>query len=268
MAQGFFAFVGFSSQTKIMVRLLSGLSAVKGPEVSQRRVILIVDDEPEHRSLLADLLSDRYQVLTARNGEEGIAIARSEGPDLILLDVRLPRQSGLSVCQSLRSEELTRDIPIIVVTGHDNQEARTMAFRMGADDFLSKPYSLDEALARIESKVRRLEERDAVRKVQSLGNLVVDREKMEVSIDGVNLEVSALEFKLLEYFAENREKILTRDQILSAIWKDAVVTPRTVDTHISILRKKLSGSTYLIRTLYGAGYILKPADAELDLESE
>lgn len=228
-------------------------------DLSKRR-ILIIDDEPAHTGILSELLADRYDVLTANDGEAGLRLAQSHLPDLVLLDVRLPRQSGLAVCSSLRGNEETRDIPIIVMTGHDNQEARTTAYRMGADDYLSKPFALDEVLARIESKIRRLDEQQAPRQQVTLGNLIVDRAKMEASVDGVSLMLSALEFRLLEYFVEHSEQILSRDRILEDIWKNAVVTPRTVDTHVSFLRKKLSESTYAIRTLYGAGYILKPRD--------
>jgi two-component system alkaline phosphatase synthesis response regulator PhoP len=225
-----------------------------------KRRILIIDDEQAHTSILSELLADRYEVLTANDGESGLRLAQRYLPDLVLLDVRLPRQSGLAVCSALRGNQETRDIPIIVMTGHDNQEARTTAYRMGADDYLSKPFALDEVLARIESKIRRLDEQQSPRQQVTLGNLAVDREKMEASIDGVSLMLSALEFRLLEYFVEHCEKILSRERILEDIWKNAVVTPRTVDTHVSFLRKKLSRSTYAIRTLYGAGYILKPRD--------
>ncbi len=224
------------------------------------RTILIIDDEPSHAVLLSELLADRFRILTATDGEAGIRLASSESPDLVLLDVRLPRQSGLVVCSALRQDEQTRDIPIIVMTGHDNQEARTMAYRMGADDYLSKPFSLDEMLARVESKMRRVQERETPRARVELGNLVVDRARMEASIDGATLMLSALEFKLLEYFVDRPEQILSRDQILEDVWKGAVVTPRTVDTHISFIRKKLANSHYGIRTIYGAGYILRPGD--------
>jgi len=224
------------------------------------RRILIIDDDLAHSQVLSELLSERYDVMTANDGEAGIRLARESIPDLVLLDVRLPRQSGLTVCSALRGSEFTRDIPIIVMTGHDNQEARTTAYRMGADDYLSKPFALDEVLARIESKIRRLDEREAPKQMTVLGNLTIDRAKMEASVDGMVLLLSALEFKLLEFFVQHREQLLTRDRILESIWKNAVVTPRTVDTHVSFLRKKLAGSAYVIRTLYGAGYILRPQD--------
>jgi len=226
-----------------------------------RRKILLIDDEPSHLSLLRELLVDRYDVLTAEDGEEGMRMAGQRLPDLVLLDLRLPRASGLAVCLSLRQDPSTRDIPIIMMTGHDNQEARTTAFRMGADDYLCKPFSLDEVLARVESKIRRVEERRSEgRTTSQVGNLLVDHKKMEASVDGRVLELSALEFRLLEYFVKHCEEVLSREQILEDLWKGAVVTSRTIDTHVSFLRKKLERSRYGIRTLYGAGYILRPRE--------
>jgi len=225
-----------------------------------RRKILIVDDEASHSEVLRELLEDRFEVFQAWDGEMGIQLAVQHLPDLIMLDMRLPRRSGLDVCSALRSRDQTRDIPIIVMTGHDSQEARITAYRTGADDYLCKPFSFDEVIARIDSKIRRLDEKTLAKQVSTFGNLSIDRAKMEAAVAGVPLTLSALEFRLLEYFVEHREQILSRDKILKDIWKNAVVTARTVDTHVSFLRKKLAGSTYVIRTLYGAGYILKPKD--------
>ncbi|MBU6375002.1 MAG: response regulator transcription factor [Bdellovibrionales bacterium] len=226
--------------------------------VEPRRKILIVDDELAHAEILSELLSERFDVLQAADGETAIQLAIEALPDLVMLDIRLPRRSGLDVCSSLRNRERTRDIPIIVMTGNDSQETRITAYRKGADDYLCKPFSFDEVIARIESKIRRLDERSLTKNSVTLGNLLIDRAKMEAQVSGMPLALSALEFRLLEYFAQHRDEILSRDKILKDIWKDAVVTARTVDTHVSFLRKKLSGSTYSIRTLYGAGYILKP----------
>jgi len=227
--------------------------------------ILLIDDEPSHLSLLRELLVDRYDVLTAEDGEEGMRMAGQRLPDLVLLDLRLPRASGLAVCSSLRQNPATRDIPIIVMTGHDNQEARTAAFRMGADDYLCKPFSFDEVLARVDSKIRRLDERHRETSATSqVGNLVLDHKKMEASVDETVLELTALEFRLLEYFVKHCEEVLSRERILEDLWKGAVVTSRTIDTHVSFLRKKLERSRYGIRTLYGAGYILRPREEVFD----
>lgn len=253
-----------STRVKAPVSAKSVTIGRRSSSDSLRRRILIIDDEPGHTSLLSELLSEHYEISTAIDGETGIQLAGRQRPDLVLLDVRLPKQSGLTVCSALRGAIETRDIPIIVMTGHDNQEARTTAYRMGADDYVSKPFALDELLARIESKIRRLDEKQTPLQQVQVGNLTLDRAKMEASVGGARLVLSALEFRLLEYFVENREQILSRDRILEDIWKNAVVTPRTVDTHVSFLRKKLSSSTYAIRTLYGAGYILKPREASSD----
>ena len=140
---------------------------------------------------------------------------------------------------------------------------------MGADDYLCKPFTLEEVLARVESKIRRLEEQGPEARVTSqLGNLFLDHKKMEASIDGRVLQLSVLEFRLLEYFVRNGEEVLSRERILQDLWKGAVVTSRTIDTHVSFLRKKLARSRYAIRTLYGAGYILKPREGADWLESE
>ncbi len=231
-------------------------TSIKQP--ASKKTILVIDDEPSHREMLREALDDRYHVLDGGGGEEGVNLALSQAPDLVLLDMHMPERNGISVCAQLRQNEATRHIPVIMVTGFDSQNSRTACFQMGADDYISKPYSVDELRARVESKIRRVSERGTqVGKFSQCGNLVLNRAKMEAKVNGGVIPLSALEFNLLAYFVDNKEQILTRERILDAIWHNAVVTPRTVDTHISFLRKKLEPCDYMISTLYGAGYILK-----------
>lgn len=222
-----------------------------------RRKILIIDDEPDNRELIEQILADKFNVAMAGDGEEGIRVARSELPDLILLDITMPKLDGIAVCESLRANEATRHIPIIMLTAASDADHRVKSFMTGADDFLSKPFRPQELVARVLSKIRRIEERLGKDEMLQCGNLVLNLKKIEVTIDGTNVPLSVLEFNLLKCFVQNKDRVMSRDRILEAVWRDSVVSDRTVDTHIVSLRKKLNGFDHTISTIYGAGYVLK-----------
>lgn len=227
--------------------------------MEQRHTILIVDDEPDNRELIEHILSSKFNVLAAPDGEEGIRIARAQQPDLILLDITMPKMDGIAVCETLRGNEATRHIPIIMLTAATDLDRRVKSFSTGADDFISKPFKPQELLARIQSKIRRVEERTGKQDVVACGNLTLDLRKIEASIEGTPLALSVLEFNLLKCFVTNKDRVMSRDRILEAVWRDSVVSDRTVDTHIVSLRKKLTGFDHEITTVYGAGYVLKKA---------
>jgi DNA-binding response OmpR family regulator len=227
--------------------------------MTKRRKILVVDDEGDNREYLSSLLSPTYDVLCAADGEEAVRSARAEQPDLVLLDLLMPKMDGLAACESLRSHEATRHIPVVVITGSDDMERRLSAFNYGADDFLMKPFKPQELLARVASKIRRISEREVSTQYLVCGNLTLNLDSLEARIQEQVIELSVLEFKLLKYFVENVNRVMSRERILNAVWHDAVVTDRTVDTHMVSLRKKLKGFDHAFSTVYGAGYILKPA---------
>lgn len=237
---------------------------VESPEIPTQRSakakVLIIDDEVENRLLLQETLSKHFDVIEAGDGEEGVRMAKQNQPDLILLDINMPKMDGISACEVLRIHEATRHIPVIMLSALDNEEHRTRAFMKGADDFLGKPFTIKELIARVSSKVRRLEEAARRGGSMSCGNLTLDSQRLEVKISDRLVPLSVLEFCLLKYMVENKEIVLSRQRILEAVWRDTIVTDRTVDAHIACLRKKLGGFDYQITTVYGAGYALKPND--------
>ncbi|MFL5815574.1 MAG: response regulator transcription factor [Bdellovibrionia bacterium] len=226
---------------------------------ASRRSILIIDDDKDSLEVLNDILSSEYKTYLASNGEDGVRMAREVRPDLILLDLVMPGMDGIRTCQTLRVSEETRDITILVVTGSSELDPRISAFGSGADDMVSKPYEIRELLARIRAKMRRLDEKNpaAASQVIRCGNLTLDPDKFEVTINGETITISVLEFNLLRYFVENVDRVISRQKILEAVWKDSVVSDRTVDTHMASLRRKLVGFDHAFKTIYSAGYILK-----------
>ncbi|MBI3543546.1 MAG: response regulator transcription factor [Deltaproteobacteria bacterium] len=222
-----------------------------------KRKILIIDDELDNRELLEQILTDKFKVLSAEDGEAGLRVARAELPDLILLDITMPKLDGFAVCETLRTNEATRDIPIIMLTAASDVDHRIRSFMTGADDFVPKPFRPKELLARVLSKMRRVEERKGKEEVLECGNLVLDLRKIDAQLNGKSLGLSVLEFNLLKCFVQNKDRVMSRERILESVWRDSVVSDRTVDTHIVSLRKKLADFDHTLATVYGAGYVLK-----------
>jgi len=223
----------------------------------QKRRVLVIDDEADNRELIEQVLAEQFAVLSAGDGEEGLRFARAEHPDLIILDIAMPKLDGFAVCEALRSNLATRDIPIIMLTVAADVDDRIRSFMSGADDFVPKPFRPKELLARVQSKVRRLEEREGKDEVIECGNLVLDTKRLDAAINGRSLGLSVLEFNLLKCFVQNKDRVMSRETILQSVWRDAVVSDRTVDTHIVSLRRRLENFDHMIATIYGAGYILK-----------
>lgn len=226
-------------------------------DMAKKRKILIVDDEADIRDMVEQLLAEQFTVLKAPDGEAGFKVARAELPDLIILDISMPKLDGFGLCEQLRTNASTRDIPIIMLTVSTDVDVRTKSFLTGADDFVPKPFQPKEFVARVQSKIRRLEERQGNAERIECGNLVLDMKRLDALLNGRSLGLSVLEFNLLKCFVENKERVMSRERILEAVWRDAIVTDRTVDTHIVSLRKRLEGFDYTIATVYGAGYVLK-----------
>lgn len=219
--------------------------------------VLIIDDENDNSDLIEQILSDKFKVHFAVDGEEGLVKARKLNPDVILLDIGLPKIDGLTLCDQLRTNELTKHIPIIMLTASNESDTRIKAFTSGADDYISKPYKPKELIARVLSKVRRLNEQKKTGDTLICGNLTLNLSKLEATVDTKVIDLSLLEFNLLKYLVENKDRVLSREKILQTVWKDAVVSDRTVDTHMVSLRKRLNGFDHTLSTVYGAGYILK-----------
>jgi two-component system, OmpR family, alkaline phosphatase synthesis response regulator PhoP len=241
---------GFSGIRKL-------ISNIESEDRLDRRKVLLIEDDLDNQSLLKDILSDKFLVLTAKDGEEGFRTAIADPPDLILLDLMMPKLDGVETCGLLRGHEITRHIPVIVLTGTSDFEMQLKALDLGADDLLQKPFRPRELLARMSSKFRRLEESQKPVSSIRCADLEMDLDRFECRIKQELIVLSVLEFNLLRYFVENFNRVLSREEILRAVWREAVVTDRTVDTHMTSLRKKLQNSSLAFATLYGAGYILK-----------
>jgi two-component system response regulator VicR len=222
--------------------------------------ILIVDDEPPIVDVLAyNLKRANYDVLIARDGEEALSQARQEQPDLVILDLMLPRLDGLEVCRTLRRDH---DVPIIMLTARDAEVDRVVGLELGADDYVVKPFSVRELMARVKSVLRRAT-RTSVETVSEsiqVGPLAVDAARHEVHWHQVELDLTALEFDLLHTLARHAGQVLSREQLLEQVWGyDYYGDLRVVDAAVKRLRAKLRRATpdaAIIRTVRGVGYKL------------
>lgn len=223
--------------------------------------ILIVDDEKDIVELVAfNLEKEGHGVLKAHDGERALQIARAKAPDLIILDLMLPGIQGIEVCKRLRRDPATAMVPIIMLTAKGDEIDRVLGLEVGADDYVTKPFSVKELMARVKAVLRRAEMRREAEngEVIVFPGLRIDLKSYDVRVEGRRVELSPTEFKLLTFFARNPGRVFTRDQILDRVWGgEAYVEPRTVDVHIRRLRAQLQrggGATDAIVTVRGAGY--------------
>jgi DNA-binding response OmpR family regulator len=220
--------------------------------------ILIVEDESGIRLSLSDELeSAGYQVFTAENGEKALAAAGREKPDLIILDLMLPILDGYEVCKKLRMRG--DRTPIIMLTVKDKEIDKVLGLELGADDYMTKPFSLRELVARVKAVFRRTEEKPSNLDVYSFGGIDLNFKKFEASKKGRKLELTPLEFHMLKLFVERSGQVLTRDDFLDGIWGEdnVAVSFRTVDSHIANIRKKIEddpSSPRHILSIRGVGY--------------
>jgi two-component system phosphate regulon response regulator PhoB len=222
--------------------------------------ILIVEDESALSTLLAyNLEKEGFTVCVAADGEQALEAVAEEPPDLVLLDWMLPHLSGIEICRRIRRDPATRDLPVIMLTAKGEEADRIRGLDTGADDYVTKPFSPAELIARVRALLRRA--RPAVGADElTAGDIVMDLAAYRVRIGGVEVELGPTEFKLLRHFMEHPGRVYSRDQILDAVWgRDINVEDRTVDVHIGRLRKSLRAATGHdpIRTVRGAGYSLE-----------
>ena len=215
--------------------------------------ILVAEDETSLNDLLQDALRmNGYETISAKHGMEAVRLIREEKPDLVILDVNMPQLDGFGVIEKLRNEN--NNIPIIVLTARDQKDDKSIGFGLGADDFVTKPFGLEELLMRVAAVLRRSKNKPTEGNVLVNGNISLDFLNYRVSVNDKEIETSPTEFKLLQYLMENSGRVLTREQILSAVWGlDFATDGAVLDTYISYLRKKLGDSAY-IRTVRGIGY--------------
>ncbi len=228
--------------------------------MSQKRV-LIVEDEKDIRGLLDyNLKKQGYATEVAATGTEALNMSKGGKYDLILLDLMLPGMDGMELCRELKGNPETSGIPVIMLTARAEEIDKVLGLELGADDYVTKPFSPRELLARIKAVLRRTGEREkaAPGKQLKTGDIVIDTEKYIVKKGGATLDLSAIEFKLLLYMAERPGKVMGRDFLLDAVWgREAYVEPRTVDVHIRRLREKIEddpSEPKLILTKRGVGY--------------
>jgi len=225
-----------------------------------KRILIIEDDQAILRGLKDNLEFESYEILTAVDGKEGYELARNEDPDLIVLDLMLPRMNGYEICQQLRSEG--RNTPILILTARGEEGERIRGLDLGADDYVTKPFSVPELLARVRAILRRTEGSGALIKVNQLqfDDVFVDFNRFEARNGDQELKLSRKEFGVLRLLAEREGEVVTRDELLDQVWGyDQYPTTRTVDNHIASLRAKLEQNPSEPRrllTVHGVGYKL------------
>lgn len=224
--------------------------------MTARTKILVVDDEPEAVELVEfNLRQAGFDVASAADGAEAVTKARALLPSLIVLDVMLPELDGLEVCKMLRRDPATAAIPIILLTAKAAEIDRVLGLELGADDYLTKPFSPRELVLRVKKILHRGPSSKAERETMRFGELLIDRPKHLVSWKGRPIELTATEFKLVTVLAERAGRVQTRDALLRDVWEyDSLIDTRTVDTHMRRLREKLGPAAKYLDTVRGVGY--------------
>jgi phosphate regulon transcriptional regulator PhoB len=221
--------------------------------------ILVVDDEAELVELVSyNLKKEGFIVDSASDGETALTKIRKGKYGLLILDLMLPGIQGMELCRILRNDPKTSVLPIIMLTAKGEEVERILGLEIGADDYMAKPFSPRELVARVKAVLRRSKEKPVSEKILKIGDLEIDRERYVVSVRTKPVKLSATEFKLLEFLAERKGKVFSRDQLLDAVWRDeAFVEPRTVDVHIRRLRSNIEedpAQPKYIKTMRGIGY--------------
>jgi two-component system OmpR family response regulator len=221
--------------------------------------VLIVDDEPNIRDLLSTSLRFAgFEIQTAANGAQAVAAVAELEPDIILLDVMLPDMNGFSITKKLRAQGI--EAPILFLTARDETEDKITGLTVGGDDYLTKPFSLDEVVARIHAILRRTKQAETEASIIDAGAVVINQDAHEVTVEGKSVDLSPTEYKLLRFLVMNADRVLTKSQILDHVWEyDFNGNMGIVESYVSYLRKKLDpiSSRPLIQTKRGVGYIYK-----------
>jgi two-component system phosphate regulon response regulator PhoB len=224
--------------------------------------IMVVDDEADVIDMLVlNLRNAGYQVITVEDGATALAKARAESPSLIILDLMLPRMPGLEVCKVLKGDAATRHIPIIMLTAKAEEVDKIVGLELGADDYVTKPFSPRELLLRVNRSLRRGKDKAAAVEKLTIGELVLDHTRHEVLVKARPVELTATEFRLLALLMERRGRVQGRDSLLNDVWGyESVIDTRTVDTHVRRLREKLGPLASYIETIRGVGYRISESE--------
>ncbi len=225
--------------------------------------ILVVDDEDHIVELISyNLINSGYSVITANNGIDAVRIAKEENPNLILLDLMIPGLDGYDVCKAIRSDVNTKNTSIIMLTAKGEELDKILGLELGADDYITKPFSIRELLARIKAILRRTKSLATSEEIYESNGIYINFERREVTILGNKIDLTLKEFELLEILVKNRGKILTRETLLDKIWGyEYLGETRTIDVHIRYLRKKIEAddkNPKFIETIRGVGYRFNP----------
>ncbi|MSP59475.1 MAG: response regulator transcription factor [Myxococcales bacterium] len=221
-------------------------------------LVLIVDDERDLRALVDfNLRQAGYETLHAGSGSEALSIAASHRPQIVVLDLNLPDMPGTEVCRRLRADPRTRGIAIVMLTARGTETDRVVGFELGADDYVTKPFSVRELVLRVDAILRRLQGGEPEPVLQR-GPIALDRQAFTCRVDGSEVALTVLEFRLLGYLLEAPGRVRTRDDLLTHVWNASTeLETRTIDTHIKRLRDKLGAAGEAIETVRGIGYRLR-----------
>ncbi|KAF0133055.1 MAG: two-component system OmpR family alkaline phosphatase synthesis response regulator PhoP [Candidatus Saganbacteria bacterium] len=219
--------------------------------------ILIIEDEKDIAGALEyNFKKEKHETSVAYDGIQGLKLAQGYSPSLIILDIMLPGMDGLEICRKIKSNPKTEGIPIIILTAKSEEVDKIVGLELGADDYITKPFSMKELLARVKTILRRSEKKQiAAPDILKFDDLEIDSEKHQVSVLGKAVDLTAKEFQLLKYLAENKERVFSRDRLLDSVWGiNVAIETRTVDVHVRRLREKLGKASRHIKTLRGVGY--------------
>ena len=225
--------------------------------MSKGKILIVEDDRDIAEMVEYNLREEGYDTISAFNGEDGVRLAKKESPDLIVLDIMLPIIDGFEVCRILKKEQITADIPIIILSAKSRETDKVVGLELGADDYITKPFSPRELIARIRAILRRGRALTFSSCIER-GDIVIDSTRHKVTVREKDILLTFTEFKLLEFLARRPGTVFSRDQILDGvIGDDALVCDRTVDAHVKSLRRKLGRAKDYIETVRGAGYRFK-----------
>jgi phosphate regulon transcriptional regulator PhoB len=228
---------------------------------TMKRIMIIEDDRDIVELVRYNLANEGFQVTAAADGSAGLAGVKKTPPDLLLLDLMLPRLSGLEICKEIRRDASLNRLPILMLTARGDEADRVVGLELGADDYVTKPFSPRELVARVKALLRRTEPVNETQKTIEAGPLVIDPSAYRVMRAGSPVTLSTLEFRLLYYLAARPNRVFTRDQLLDAVWgTERFVTPRSVDVYVRRLREKIEADPETpahLKTVRGAGYLFE-----------
>ena len=224
--------------------------------------IVVIEDEVDILEVINyNLSKEGFDVCSALDGEEGLALIKKEVPDLVLLDLMLPGLDGIEICRKLKTDYSTRSIPIIMVTAKGEESDIVLGLGMGADDYMVKPFRPRELMARIRSVLRRGDFIEEGEGVVSIDELIIDINRHEVKLEGKKIVLTAMEFKLLHFLASHPGQVFTRENLLNHVSSDdTFIIDRNIDVHIRSIRKKLNKHRELIETIHRVGYRFRDKD--------